>query len=294
MVDMQCIWNGKAVLGEGPVWDVAEQALFWVDIKKQTIHRLDPRNGAVQTWGMPGQVGCVALDYGGNFIAALQQGIFRVDRSGGVCELLVDPEPALPTNRFNDGKVDPQGRFWAGTLPDNEVWDPVGSLYVLGSNGICEPRLAGLRCSNGLGWSPDGRTMYVTDSMVGTIWAFDFDGLNGALSARRIFARWPISEGVPDGLAVDEDGHVWTVVWDGWSIRRYTPSGRLVKTVPIPVQRPTSCAFGGARLDILYVTSASIGMDAHETLDGALFAFEPGVKGLPISRYGIPSRNTPP
>jgi sugar lactone lactonase YvrE len=105
--DVQCIWNGKAVLGEGPVWDVAEQALFWVDIKKQAIHRLDPRNGAVQTWGMPGQVGCLALDHGGNFITALQQGIFRVDRSSGVFELLVDPEPALPTNRFNDGKVDP-------------------------------------------------------------------------------------------------------------------------------------------------------------------------------------------
>jgi sugar lactone lactonase YvrE len=170
------------------------------------------------------------------------------------------------------------------------VWDPVGSLYVLGSNGICEPRLAGLRCSNGLGWSPDGRIMYVTDSTVGTIWVFDFDGLNGALSAQRVFAQWPISEGVPDGLAVDEDGHVWTAVWDGWSIRRYTPSGRLVETVPMPVQRPTSCALGGARHPL-----CNVGLvDAHATLDGTLFAFEPGVKGLPIPRCGLPTRNTPP
>lgn len=293
MTDIQCIWNGKAVLGEGPVWDDAEQALFWVDIKKQTIYRLDPRSGAVQTWAVPGQIGCVTLDHEGNFIAALQQGIFRVDRLSGVCELLVDPEPALPTNRFNDGKVDPQGRFWAGTLPDNEVWDPVGSLYVLGVNGTCERRLSGLRCSNGLGWSPDGRTMYVTDSMVGTIWAFDFDGANGELSGQHVFAQWPASEGVPDGLAVDEDGHVWTAVWDGGTIRRFTPSGRLERTVPMPVQRPTSCAFGGADLDILYVTSASIGLDIQGTLDGALFAFEPGVKGLTVPRCAIPAGNPP-
>lgn len=293
MTDIQRIWNGKAVLGEGPVWDGTEHALFWVDIKKQTIYRLDPRSGAVQTWAVPGQIGCMALDHEGNFIAALQHGIFRVDRLSGACELLVDPEPALPTNRFNDGKIDPQGRFWAGTLPDNEVWDPVGSLYVLGSNGTYEQRLTGLRCSNGLGWSPDGRIMYVTDSMVGTIWAFDFDEVNGGLSAQRVFAQWSLSDGVPDGLAVDEEGHVWTAVWDGWSVRRYNPSGCLVKTVSMPVQRPTSCAFGGADLDILYVTSASIGRDTQGTPDGALFAFEPGVKGLAVPRWAIPSGNSP-
>lgn len=286
-MEIQCIWKGRTVLGEGPLWDQVEQALFWVDIKMRTIYRLDPSSGAVQTWSMPGQIGCMALDDDGNFIAALQHGIFRVARSDGSCEFLVDPEPEFPANRFNDGKVDPHGRFWAGTLPDNEVWEPTGGLYVLDKEGICKTRLSGLRCSNGLGWSPDGRTMYVTDSMVGTIWAFDFDGAGAAISAQRVFAKWPMSEGVPDGLAVDEDGHVWTAVWDGAAIRRYAPSGTLVQTIPMPVKRPTSCVFGGAGLDTMFVTSASIGMGAQGGLDGAVFAFRPGVKGQPIPRCGI-------
>jgi sugar lactone lactonase YvrE len=292
MFDIQCVWDGKAVLGEGPVWDEAEQALFWVDIKAHAIYRLDPCDGSIQSWAAPGQVGCVALDGEGNFITALQQGIFRIKRADSTCDLLVDPEPMLPTNRFNDGAVDPLGRFWAGTLRDDETWTTEGSLYVLDGAGTCERRLTGLRCPNGLGWSPDGRTMYVTDSMIGTIWAFDFDLATGSLSAQRVFAQWSMSEGVPDGLAVDAGGDVWTAVWDGGAVRRYAPSGELVQIVQLPVKRPTSCAFGGAGLNILYVTSASIGLSNPTKHDGALFALQPGVKGLSMPRYGIPLMNS--
>jgi sugar lactone lactonase YvrE len=292
MFDIKRVGNGNAVLGEGPVWDVTEQALFWVDIKAHVIHRLDPRDGSTQSWTAPGQVGCVALDGEGNFIAALQEGIFRINRADSAYGLLVDPESALPTNRFNDGKVDPLGRLWAGTMRDDETWTTEGSLYVLDHAGSCERRLSGLRCPNGLGWSPDGGTMYVTDSMIGTIWAFDFDVAAGTLGTQRVFAQWPMSEGVPDGLAVDAAGDVWSVVWDGGEIRRFAASGHLVQVVQLPVKRPTSCAFGGPGLDTLYVTSASIGLSNPTKHDGGLFAFKPGVNGLPLTRYGIPLINS--
>lgn len=290
MIDVQCLWNGGATLGEGPVWDVEEQALFWVDIKAHAIYRLEPSGGDIRRWTLPGQVGCVALDARGDFIAALQHGIAHVERATGSCTVLVDPEPERPHNRFNDGKVDPMGRFWAGTLPDNEIWEPVGNLYVFDADGGWARRVSGVQCSNGIGWSPEGRTMYFTDSMIGVIWAFDFDLNEGALSRRRVFAQWPTAEGVPDGLAVDADGHVWSAVWDGWSIRRYAPSGQLVETVRLPVQRPTSCAFGGPGLDVLYVTSASIGLSDGNPLNGCVLAFEPRVKGLSPPRCKIDGR----
>jgi sugar lactone lactonase YvrE len=288
MTEMTRIWDGRAVLGEGPVWDATEKALFWVDIDDRKIYRHDSSGEAVKVWSVPGKIGCMALDGDGNFIVGLQQGLHRVDRATGNCELLIDPEPDIPANRFNDGKVDPQGRLWAGTLPANQIWEPpVGNLYVFLDSDHCVRRLTGMRCSNGLGWSKDGQTMYVTDSMIGTIWAFDFDPETATLEAQRVFVQWSMDEGVPDGLAVDELGYVWTAVWDGGELRRYSPDGRLDATLQTPFRRPTSCAFGGPELDVLYVTSASTGLAALNEHDGGVYAIEPGVRGLPVPRCAM-------
>jgi len=277
----------EASVGEGPVWSVAENALYWVDVPDGTVHRFEPGSGATRRWQLPSEVGCIALRAGGGAIAALRTGFALVDLDTGEVRHLEDPEADEPRTRFNDGKCDRRGRFWAGTM-DLDERAPLGALYRFTGPGHCHRVLSGIGLSNGLGWSPDDRTMYHTDSLTAVIMAYDYDIDSGTPRSPRPFAVDP-QPAVPDGLAVDADGCVWSVKWDGWRVVRYTPGGRVDREVALPVGQPTSCTFGGADLDVLFVTSAREGLGqaalADQPLAGSVFAISAGVQGLPEPLY---------
>jgi len=277
----------QATIGEGPVWSIDEGALYWIDVPACALHRLEPGSGATRSWELPAEVGCIALRAGGGAIAALRTGFCLVDLDTGAVEILEDPEADQPKTRFNDGKCDRRGRFWAGTM-DIDEQSPLGALYRFEGAGRCEQMLTGVGLSNGLGWSPDNQTMYHTDSLTRVITAYDYDLDSGVLRAPRPFVVDALPA-VPDGLTVDADGCVWGVKWDGWRVVRYTPAGRVDREIALPVQQPTSCAFGGPDLDVLFVTSAREGLSeaalAEQPLAGSVFAIDAGTQGLPEPVY---------
>lgn len=290
MTEVRVALDAKAKLGEGPVWCPREQALYWVDILEPALKRFDPASGATRSWTVPDLIGCFALRESGGAILALRKGFHAFDFATGKTSVIVEPEAANPENRFNDGKCDRRGRFWAGSMHFAGLpRKPAGALYRL-DPGLSVRRMeTGIRTSNGLGWSPDNRTMYYTDTRAQCIWAYDFDLESGAIENRRTLADVPVETGYPDGMTVDAEGFVWSVNWGGWRIVRYAPDGRIERTVMLPVEQPTSCSFGGPDLRTLYVTSARDGLDegtrARQPLAGAVFAFEPGTAGLPEPRF---------
>jgi sugar lactone lactonase YvrE len=286
---VSCVLEADDLLGEGPVWSGREGALYRVDIKRPRLRRYEPGTGAVRDWPLPAEVGSVALRTAGGAVVALRTGLHLLDLGTGGTTRICDPEEDRPENRFNDGKCDRRGRFWAGTMRDDES-APDGALYRLDADRSCTRVLTGVICSNGIGWSPDGGTMYYTDTWTRRIDALEFDPETGELGRRSVFARDDVpGEGVPDGLTVDAEGGVWSAKWDGWRLVRYAPDGSVDRVVPMPVQRPTSVAFGGPDLGTLYVTSARIGLDGaalrQAPLSGGLFALDPGVRGLPEPEY---------
>jgi L-arabinonolactonase len=289
MSAVRCVLAAAATLGEGALWDVAEQALYWVDIKGRLVHRYDPASGRDAQWAVAEDVGSLAVRARGGLVLALRSGFHFFDPDTRRTRPVATPEPDRPENRFNDGKTDRQGRFWAGSMHDPET-KPTGALYRLDGNLACRRMLDGIVCSNALCWSPDGRTMYHADTPARTVWAWDFDPAAGELANRRPFVRIPEDEGMPDGATVDADGFVWLAHWNGWRVTRYDPAGRVARVVGLPVQRPTCPAFGGAGLDVLYVTSATFGLTPEQQADqpwaGGLLALEPGVRGLAEARFG--------
>ena len=288
MTEVTCILDARAVLGEGPLWDPAAGLLYWVDIKRREIHRFDPASRRDEKWSTPEDIGSLAVRARGGLVVAMKSGFHFFDPATGRFAPIADPERDLPENRFNDGKPDRQGRFWAGSMHDSEG-APSGGLYRLGTDLSCKRLVDGIACSNSLCWSPDSRTMYYADSISHTIWAWDFDAASGDISNRRIFVEVPAADGEPDGATVDAAGGVWVAHWDGWQVTRYDPQGRVERVVKMPVQRPTCPMFGGPDLDVVYVTSASIQLTADELRQqpqaGGIFAFEPGVKGLAEARF---------
>jgi sugar lactone lactonase YvrE len=273
------------------MWSVKEQALYWVDIMGHAIHRLDPVTGAHEQYDIGQPVGTVVLRESGGFVLALQDGLYFWDKTGEL-QKITNPEPDKPDNRFNDGAVDRQGRFWAGTMEMAGV-EPVGALYRLDKDQTIQKMVTDIIISNGLGWSPDNKTMYYADTGYRTIWAYNFDPATGAIENRRDFAVVPDEpgNGRPDGLTVDSEGFVWSARWEGWKIVRYDPTGKIEREVAMPAARITSVMFGGPDLDDLYVTSARINF--NEATDneaqphaGGLFRFKPGVRGLPEAEYG--------
>ncbi|HXH52226.1 MAG TPA: SMP-30/gluconolactonase/LRE family protein [Sphingomicrobium sp.] len=279
---VRCVADVGAVLGEGPAWVEREQALYWVDIKGRKIFRLG-ESGEVRQWDTPIRVGSLVPRQSGGFIGGTEDGIAAIDLEAGRFQILLHPEIDQPENRFNDGKVDRHARFWAGTMHDPET-EAAGALYLLDHELGCTRADDGYKVTNGPAFSPDGRTMYHNDSARQVTYAFDLDR-DGMASNRRVFARYSDGDGYPDGMTVDSEGGLWIAFWDGWCVRRYSPGGECLAKVELPVQKPTSCAFGGPDLDRLYVTSASIGLDeaerARQAQAGGLFMLGPGVKGLP-------------
>jgi sugar lactone lactonase YvrE len=278
---LRCIADVHAVLGEGPVWVKREAALYWIDIKGHKIFRLDSTERLTE-WPTPMRVGSIAPRARGGFIAGTEDGIAAIDLDSSRFEIILNPEEDQPGNRFNDGKVDRQGRFWAGTMDDEERSDS-GTLYRLDRNMEVTAFDSGYRVTNGPAFSPDGRIMYHNDSARQVTFRFDLAAGDGP-GARTTFLQFGPGEGFPDGMTVDSEGCLWIAFWDGWCVRRYSPAGDWLETIRMPVARPTSCAFGGPDFDRLYVTSASFGLDESslrmQPNAGGLFMLEPGVNGI--------------
>jgi sugar lactone lactonase YvrE len=287
MGDIQLAFKGLDILGEGPVWSEPEQALYWVDIQGQTLQRWHCATGDYRVWAMPAPIGSFALRARGGAVVALKTGLAYFDPGTEIFQPIIDPEPNRSDIRFNDGKCDQHGRFWVGTMHDVGESRPIGALYRLDPDGSLHKMRDQVIVSNGLGWSPDNRTMYYTDSPRRTIYAYDFDLDTGRIGGERVFARDTV--GFPDGLTVDTEGYIWSVKWDGWKVVRYRPDGSVDQEIEMPVQRPTSCIFGGPGLQDLYVTTARIGISTAELerqpLAGSVLVIRTGTTGLPEPRF---------
>lgn len=279
----ECIAECAAVLGEGPVWVEREAALYWVDIKAPLIWRLDYESQYFEHWTPPFRICSIAPREEGGFVAGTERGFALIDLAANRYEIVARPEIERPRNRFNDGKIDRAGRFWAGTMDDAER-EATGALYRLDPDLRWERIDDGYGVANGPAFSPDGRRMYHSDSAARTIYLFDLDEA-GRAGNKRLFARFEAEDGYPDGMTVDAEGCLWVAFWDGWCVRRLAPDGERIGALPLPVQRPTSCAFGGPDLDRLFITSATVGLAenhlAMQPFAGGLFVALPGVRGVP-------------
>jgi sugar lactone lactonase YvrE len=299
-VSVECVLNWKAIVGESPVWHIGEQCLYWIDIQNHKIHRFDPGTKENLTYSLPDLVTCIALRKSGGFILTTKKNIAFFNPEKGELEILTEVERDQPGNRFNDGTCDPRGRFWAGTMDAKEWKSPAGHLYRY-ENGEVEKIVDNVICSNGTGWSPDGRTMYYTESFRYAIFAYDFDPNTGALSGRRPFVELDVIDikygGFPDGLTVDAEGFVWSCIVGLGQIRRYDRLGKLERFYEMPIPRATACAFGGPTLQTLYVTSARETMTPQQLekfpLSGSLFAIDfqkslaadSKIQGLPAHEF---------
>jgi sugar lactone lactonase YvrE len=287
MFEARCVLDCKSHLGETPVWDGSEGVLWWIDIYKPTLNRFNPKSGRNNEIVLGQNIHAIAVRRQGGIVGSFQHGIGFVDPADGKVTTMVDPIGAAPA-KFNDGKCDRSGRFWTGSMSNDWV-TPIGCLFRFDADGTVRSMDTGFKLSNGLGWSPDDRTLYFTDFGQSTIFAYDYDATTGAIANRRPLIVVPESEGKPDGMTVDEEGNLWVALWDGWGVAQFDPTGRRIRKVSFPVQRPTSCAFGGEGLDTLYVTSAWMQLSdqerAAQPLAGALFAMETGTRGLSEPKF---------
>lgn len=271
---------GNDFLSEGPHWDAQAGVLHWVDILAPALLSSDALVTSRREIALPELTGFAIPKTSGGFVIGGETGIHALG-SDGVLEKLADPEADRPGNRFNDGKCDAKGRLWLGSLAIST--EPGQGALWRYADGEAYKALDGLTVANGLGWSPDSKTFYFTDTGARTIWAFDYDLENGTLGDRRVFSEFDGANGVPDGLCVDAEGGVWVAMWDGWCIQRFLPDGTSDQKINLPVPRPTSCCFGGADLSTLYITTARIRLSAAQLeeapLSGALLTATPGVQG---------------
>jgi len=283
-----CALDARASLGESPVWCAAEQVLYWVDINAPALNRFDPATGQNVVMPMPESIGCFALRTGGGFIVALRSGVW-VASVRGVLERKIAGAPYDPArHRFNDGRCDRQGRFFPGSM--NERRDAAsGGLYRLNEDGTLLEVFGGVTISNGLAWSPDGKTMYHADTPAHIVRVFDYDVSTATPTNPRIFAPWIGENDRPDGAAVDSDGNYWIAFYGGAKIVQISPRGDLVAEYPVPAMCPTMCAFGGPDLRTLYVTSARQKREADELArlpqSGGLFSMRVDAPGLAEPHY---------
>jgi D-xylonolactonase len=275
-----CVWPVGAELGEGPVWHAAQQAFYFVDIKGRALHRCDADGGQRQSWSTPRQPGFVLPCDDGNLLCGMQGGLYQFDPKLGNFALLQAVEEGLPGNRINDGFADHRGRVWFGSMDDTEE-NPTGALYCR-DRGILREQDRNYVITNGPAMSPDGKTLYHTDTLPRTVYAFDVDAA-GNLSGKRPFIVIDGS-GYPDGMAVDAEGCLWIALFGGWRIERFLPSGELAGVLPFPCANITKLAFGGADLQTVQVTTAWKGLSSAERLQqplaGGLFSFRSDTPGL--------------
>jgi D-xylonolactonase len=284
-VKPECVWSLAAQLAEGPVWSAAEQSFYFVDIKGHRIHRCKADGSAQQSWPAPQAIGFLQALAGGDFVAGLQDGLYRFSPTTGAFAPMLSVEPELSGNRLNDAFVDSKGRLWFGTMDDAET-APSGRLYRVSADRHLLSMDPGYVITNGPAISPDGRTFYHTDTLNQAIYAFDLSE-QGDLSNQRLFIK--ITDGYPDGTAVDSAGHLWVALFAGYRIERYAPDGQLVETIKMPCANVTKLAFGGPDLRTAFVTTAWKGLSQQEReqqpLAGGVFTFQVDTPGLP--QYAI-------
>lgn len=274
-------------LGEGPVWDIEDQALYYVDAAGGKLNRYDPGTGELQSWEFDGRIACLGLRERGGAIVALWNGIHLFDFVTGELTLLGDPDAAVARTSLNDGKVDPRGRYVCGSV-DLEMAEPLGKLYGISTNGSITTLDDGITISNGPCWSPDGKTFYHADSVPKTIYAYDYDLDTGLASNKRVFATTDMLGGIPDGATVDAEGYLWTAVCEAGLVARFAPDGSLDRTVELPTPMVSSLMFGGPDLDRLFVTSIdprTFGKKEEEGGGGLYVIDGLGIRGLPEPRY---------
>ena len=292
--EIRCVLAAHALNGESPAWSVSEQLLYWVDVREPSLHRFDPASGRDEFWRLPARVGCAVPGNGGRVLLALRDGIAWLNCVDGALRMLA-PVPFDPRQFFsNDGKCDPQGRFWFGPMYEPLAPAPAAEptanplLRFDATDRRCVPQAHAANVSNGIAWSPDGRTMYHSDTKQKTIYAYEFDAAAGTVGERRRFAVVDArGDGGPDGGAVDSEGCYWSAIYGGGKLLRFDPDGRVEREVILPVRNPTMPAFGGPDLRTVYVTSArQIRARVGRWLrprEGGIFAFEAPVPGLPTS-----------
>lgn len=287
--EVELILDAKAILGECPSWDERTQNLYWVDIEKKQLNIFNPSSKKNRIINLNHYVSAVAPRQSGGLVLAMHHGFHFLDLENENLTPICDPEKHLPKNRFNDGKCDPTGRFWAGTTAMNDS-NNKGRLYCLDTKQKITSVINEVKMSNGLAWSPDNQTMYYIDTPTKEVAAFDFHLDTGNINNKRIVVTIPDEEGVPDGMTIDEEGNIWVAHWGGYKVSCWNPnSGALLRTIKLPAVNVTSCVFGGENLNELYITTASSGLDdkalSEQPLAGGLFRLKTNVKGLPTVRY---------
>lgn len=280
MNNIQHLLAIKNILGESPLWHPEEQCLYWVDIDGEAFFKWNlMENEQPQRFGVGSLLGAIAFRAQGGLLLATQKGFALCNAEASSLQFIADPEADKPQTRLNDGAVDPQGRFWCGSLGDpfnNALYrfDPDHSVHLIED---------GIGMANGMAWSPDQQTFYFADTLAHTVYAYDYKRLEGCISNRRVFIR-DKSAGLPDGLTVDSEGFIWLAWWGGWRLTRHDPEGKLQRQIDLPVECPTSCTFGGVDLDQLYITSAAAEQGKapshRQPLAGDLFCLLPNVTGL--------------
>jgi D-xylonolactonase len=288
--DLKCVVKTRAILGESVLWHPAARKIYWLDLKAPAIHIYDPASGQADTWklALATPMGTMVRATDG-FILTGREGTFKVDLAARALTPWVNPNDRPEFTMFNDGKVDRQGRLWLCTSDIKET-EPLGGIYRLDSDGHSVVQDRGSACGNGPAFSRDGRILYFADTMIRKVYAYDLDTAHGTLSNRREFVTFEEADGMPDGMVVDADDHLWICHWGGWGVSRYTPAGKLDFKLDLPVPLVTSCAFGGEGLDTLYITTATVDLDAQALakapLAGSLFSVRTGHRGLPEPVFG--------
>lgn len=283
---LENVLNARARLGECPLWDNERKLLYWVDIYNYRVHQFNPSTKSDRFFEVGDAVGSIALAGKNRLLLALRDRLAFLNLQTEEVTSLIALEADKPDTRLNDGKCDRQGRFWFGSMHDEK---PEASLYRYDPDGSLQVMETGLTISNGLGWSPDEKTFFLTDSPTQKIYAYDFDAKTGQIDNRRVFVDLRDESFVPDGLTIDSEGYLWSAMWDGWCVIRFDPQGQEVLRIPMPVQCPTCCTFGGEQLQDLYITTASVGLSQKQIqksfYSGDLFCLKTDVCGMPSHSY---------
>lgn len=280
------VLEARARLGEGPVWDSTHKLLYWVDIYNHRVNQFNPATGQNLFFDVKDVVGCIALAGANRLIMAQRHCLAYLNTKTEEITPIMEVEANMLSNRFNDGKCDPQGRFWFGSMSPGK---PQASLYRFDRDGSLHIMETGLTISNGLGWSPDQKTFYLTDSEQQKIYAYDFNAVTGNISNRRVIVNLTGESFYPDGLTIDSKGNIWSAMWDGWCVIRFNPAGEEILRVQLPVKCPTNCTFGGEELKSLYITTASVGLSQEDIeksfYSGDLFCLQTDIPGLPTYHF---------
>ena len=289
---IEIVLDHACLLAEGPVWDEVKQLICWIDILNGELHQFSPHSKKHSTIALHQMIGAFALCSDGNLIVVVQNGFAFVDRKNGAIKMISDPEIHLTGNRFNDGKCDPAGRFWAGTMSLLET-PAVGAVYMMDNDLSVTQKIPSVSISNGMAWNMDATIFYFIDSPARCVEAYDFDLETGQICNRRIVVQVPEADGFPDGMTIDEDGMLWIAHWGGWQVARWNPAnGEKLLSYKLPVEKITSCTFGGEGLKDMYITSAKVGLTEEELkeqpLAGSLFVITNcGYVGQPAVKFKV-------